>query len=343
MIGKFAQNRTDLSVLVAAFEGYLVRERAPRTVRKYHAVLSDFERAFKGRAIHRIRAGDIDGYLTQWAQAFQQRHGRLPKPVTIRNVISALKAFFEYLDRLDYLTDQRGRAVKNPMNKIRLPKRACKPINWLKPDEDSALLACPGSESERIVVWLLRHTGLRVGEARALRISDFELQPGHERLHVLASKTSAGIRTVPIAPELVPRIHDWLDHLRSAGLYHPDTPFLCTKNGTAMQSTQIWRVVKRMAARANVQVIGCTCGTSTANGHAHTCPRSVTGDNRSKVTPHTLRRTFASSLYNNDLQLDRISKLLGHSSTRVTEEAYAALNGEKLEADYRNALRRRAA
>jgi len=342
-MGRIFTNRVEVAALIEGFEGYLARDRSHGTVQKYLGVLRPFGRAFPGQRIHQISAADIDSYLNEWAREFEREYGRRPKPVTVRNQVSALKAFYTYLDRFDYLIDARGRTVRNPMLKVDLPARACKPINWLKPAEDAALLACAGSESEKIVVWLLRHTGIRVSEARSLRIGDFDLQPGHERLYIRESKTPSGVRVIPIAPELVPRVQQWLDYLRRNKLYHPEAPFLSTKNGTAMQPTYVWRLVKRMAERAQVQIVPCTCNSKRSGVHSQTCRRSTSGENRSEVTPHTLRRTFASSLYNNDLPLDRISRLLGHSSTRVTEEAYAALAPEKLEEEFRNVLRRRAA
>jgi integrase len=47
----------------------------------------------------------------------------------------------------------------------------------------------------------------------------------------------------------------------------------------------------------------------------------------STITPHTLRRTFGSDLLNKGLRLEVVSRLLGHSSTVVTERAYAELLG----------------
>ena len=57
------------------------------------------------------------------------------------------------------------------------------------------------------------------------------------------------------------------------------------------------------------------------------CPRTTSGENVSAVTPHTLRRTFGSDLLNRGLRLEVVSRLLGHSSTVVTERAYAQLLG----------------
>lgn len=54
-------------------------------------------------------------------------------------------------------------------------------------------------------------------------------------------------------------------------------------------------------------------------------PERSSGENRSSVSPHTLRRTFGSDLINRGLRLEAVSKLLGHSSTTITERAYAQL------------------
>jgi hypothetical protein len=51
----------------------------------------------------------------------------------------------------------------------------------------------------------------------------------------------------------------------------------------------------------------------------------VSGENVSAITPHTLRRTFGSHLLNRGLRLEVVRRLLGHSSTVVTERAYAEL------------------
>ena len=87
----------------------------------------------------------------------------------------------------------------------------------------------------------------------------------------------------------------------------------------------MWRVVKRVANQAGVRPIACSCGTTRQDRHDSGCPRSSSGENRSAVSPHTLRRTFGSDLINRGLRLETVSKLLGHSNTTITERAYAQL------------------
>ena len=100
--------------------------------------------------------------------------------------------------------------------------------------------------------------------------------------------------------------------------------FLATTRGTPIQASYIWRLVKRVAFRAGVRVVPCSCGANRGR-HERGCARSQSGENLSRVSPHTLRRTFGSHLLNRGLRLEVVSKLLGHASTTVTEHAYAEM------------------
>jgi site-specific recombinase XerD len=106
-----------------------------------------------------------------------------------------------------------------------------------------------------------------------------------------------------------------------------------------MTRTHIWRVVKRVAARAGVRVVPCTCNSQRVTRHDQGCPRTVSGENRSTISPHTLRRTFGSDLLNKGLRLEVVSKLLGHANTTVTERAYAHLLGHTIRNELLDALR----
>ena len=92
-----------------------------------------------------------------------------------------------------------------------------------------------------------------------------------------------------------------------------------------MTTNYMWRVVERVAFQAGVRTTVCTCSTTRQDRHAPRCPRTTSGENRSAVSPHTLRRTFGSDLINRGLRLETVSKLLGHANTTITERAYAQL------------------
>ncbi len=263
----------------------------------------------------------------EWESGWEAQTGRPPSRATVRARISALRSFFLYLERAGLLVDAAGRVTPNPMAGVVAPSLEQRPNDFLCPIEDAALLECQSPPAARIVVRLLRWTGLRVSEACALRLDDVDLSPGNESLLVRRGKTAAGIRTIPLVPPLVPELETWLVLLRAQQITSPQAYLLSTRTGSAFKPSFVRRLVKRAGERAGVRKIECQCGSRRRTRHTRGCPRTVTGENVSAVTPHTLRRTFGSYLLNRGLRLEVVSRLLGHSSTVVTERAYAELLG----------------
>lgn len=316
---------------MAAYESALRRlGRADATCVKYgHGV-----RVFLDWAAANLRDGvtalDIDCFLATWEADCETATGARPSRATVRARIAALRSFFLYLERAGLLQDASGQPLMNPMAAVVAPALEQRSNDFLRPIEDQALLTASSPPSERFVVWLLRWTGLRVSEACGLKLQDIDFGLGCESIVVRNSKTAAGIRTIPIVPLLMPELATWMEALRERGLTSPQAPVLATASGSPFKPTFVWRLVKRAGYRADVRPILCTCGASSRTRHEHGCPRTRSGENMSEISPHTLRRTFGSYLLNRGLRLEVVSRLLGHSSTVVTERSYAELLGSTI-------------
>ncbi len=287
------------------------RGRSSATRVQYAVYLDPFVAWVGDRDLAEITAQAIElEWLGRWYGDFEQRYGRPPAPKTVANHMTALDSFFRFLERFDYVG-------KNPMNRIDPPKIVQRANDWLKRDEDDAVLAAVRSPQERIVVPFLRFTGLRSGsELPYVLNADVDLDAG--TITVRHSKTARGRRVVPILPELRPHIERWQTYQQAIGQTAPDAPFFATRNGTPMRHKQVYETVKRVASRAGVR------------------PRIATDRERinsSEVTPHTLRRTFGSHLFNNGVRLEVVSRLLGHESTVTTEKAYASLLDARIAAE----------
>jgi integrase len=219
---------------------------------------------------------------------------------TIRNRIAALKSLFDFAERFDLIES-------NPMRKIEAPPRDDEFKGYLSAEDDLAVQERAASLQERTLVMLLRHTGLRISEACALTWDDVDLDggrllPDSPALIVRKSKTPNGRRTIPIPPVLVPVLRRWRD--RNGGAF-----VLETKNGTPMSPQFAHRLVVRVGKRVGV-----------------------------KISPHSLRRQYASVALNNGASLHVVSRALGHASTAVTEKAYARLSNDRLAAEILEAL-----
>src|SRR5215213_875166 len=286
--------------LVIGFQGALHREglaKSSRTkyvqhVREFITRLADDDR------IVAASRRDAEDYLDRLVA-----EDGLAVP-TIRLRLAALKRFYDYLDDRELLDG------RNPFARIKAPKQRRKPNDWLRRDEDLAITNACVTRQERILHALLRFAGLRIGEATALVQRNVDLD--RDELRVTISKSDSGLRTVPIHPELRKELVAWLGHLEGRGQRRAELPLLVTKNGTPMKAQFGWRLIKRVAGRAEV--------------------RPLPGKQLSEVTPHTLRRTFGTDLLNRGMPLEHVSKLLGHADTRVTQMSYAELLDETVRA-----------
>jgi integrase len=272
-------HQPSVNEVIAAHRSWLAMRRAPGTVSKYAQHLSAFEQWADGRELLGLTAAEIEfQFLGPWSQGVSA--------ATLRNRMAALRSLYDFAERFD-LVD------RNPMRKIDQPKRDDRMGDWLRPEEDRRLLDAADGPIERVIVSLLRFTGLRVSEACELRWDDVDFDA--QRLTVRKSKTVAGKRTIPLHPLLAPQLRLWRR-------WRNGSYVLTTKHGTPMKPQFVWRVVKRVGERAGIE----------------------------GLHPHALRRTFGSELINDGVRLETISKLLGHSSTVVTERAYAQLLDETI-------------
>jgi integrase len=222
--------------------------------------------------------------------------------------IAALKKLYDYLDSRGDLVDSEGRELRSPVERIERPRSRKRAGDWLDSSEDAAVLAAPINPQERVVIALLRWTGLRIGEVCSLTWSEVDFNRGE--LRVRASKTDSGIRTVPMLPELDRELRSWHRYIDRRGLLTSAGSVLVTARSTSMKPQFAWRLVKRVAARAGVRSRAAV---------------DATGWNISEITPHKFRRTLATDLLNRGVRLETVAKLLGHADTRVTQAYYAEL------------------
>ncbi len=282
------------------------RGKSVRTVKRWRSELERFVAWVGERPFAEVSAADLElGFLGWWESSFEDRNARPPSLNSTRAVMQALRSFYGFCDKFGLLADADGKLVRNPALALELPVIPVKPeLDWLRPDEDAAFLDVAMNAREDIIVFFLRLTGLRLGEALGLLNRDVDLAAG--AIGVRESKTAAGYRSIPISPELRPHLERWLGFTKREGLYHADGPFLVTRNRTAMKPQYVEQVVARVATRAGLA---------------------------RRVTPHTLRRTFGSDLVNRGVRLEVVSRLLGHASTAITEKAYARLEDATIRAE----------
>ncbi|MBS0621282.1 MAG: site-specific tyrosine recombinase XerD [Verrucomicrobia bacterium] len=153
--------------------------------------------------------------------------------------------------------------------------------------EVDALLKVPSPEGAvgalyHAILTTLYASGLRVSEVCGLNLQDVDDA-------VVRVKGKGGKeRIVPIAKVAVAAIDHYLTHFRGEG----GEALFVTSRGQRVSRTQVWRRVKLYAKQAGIQ---------------------------KKISPHTLRHSFATHLLENGADLRVIQEMLGHASVATTD------------------------
>lgn len=176
-----------------------------------------------------------------------------------------------------------------------------------------------GRRIRRPLLAMLAYAGLRIGELLALTWADVDLAVG--RIHVRASKTEAGVRDVDIQPELRDELLAWKMATRRDG--RGDLVFGTSRGRADSRNNVRLRVLLRAAERANERI-----------AEREGCDPLPEG-----LSPHALRRSFASWLIGEGEDVAYVQQQLGHEDPSMTLGIYAkALRSKSRRPHARRAL-----
>jgi len=209
------------------------------------------------------------------------------KPSSIARNFSALKVFYRFLM-------QEGLCRINPMEYLSSPKLGRKLPVVLSQDEVERLLGQPEESlplglRDRALLEFLYATGVRVSELVGLKLPSLFLEIDLVRVWGKGSKE----RLVPMGKKAKQALEDYLQRARpllARGL-SGDYLFL-NRRGEHLSRMGIWKILKGYANRAGI---------------------------RKKVSPHTLRHSFATHLLEGGADLRAVQEMLGHADISTTQ------------------------
>lgn len=284
---------------VEAFADHLAYERTAsrHTVRNYLRDVRAFraweaERSGTG-ASERLWVGVDASAVRSYLASLHATHAR----TSIARALSALRTFLGYLVREGLLAENAADAVTAPKAAKKLPK-------FLPVDEVLHLLDGVKAEGllgarDRAMLELLYGTGIRVGELVALGGGDLHLGAGTARIRGKGRVE----REVPLTDAAVQALNGYLELRRAAGLpLAADGPVFLNARGGRLTDRSVRRVLDRWLHQAAIL---------------------------RKVSPHTLRHTFATHLLAGGADLRAIQELLGHKSLSTTQK-YTHVGVERL-------------
>ncbi|HUA49587.1 MAG TPA: site-specific tyrosine recombinase XerD [Solirubrobacteraceae bacterium] len=281
------------------FIGYLELERglSRNTLEAYRSDLQQFGEFLERRGLDplEVQTTDLAAFISELATGSPER--RAAAPATLQRKIACLRSFYRHLRREQILDRDPASELRAPRSRARLPK-------VLSRDEVARLLeqprgTSPGALRDRALLETMYACGLRASEAIGLELSELDLQDGILRARGKGSKE----RIVPIGSKAIEALTAYLEQGRPALVgIRPERRVFVNLRGGGLSRQGLYKIVRRHARTAGLE---------------------------RRMSPHTLRHTFATHLLSGGCDLRSLQEMLGHADIGTTQ-IYTHLSTERL-------------
>ncbi len=219
---------------------------------------------------------------------------------TIARRVSCLRSFFRFLVR-------EGCIKSNPALSLRAPKMDKKLPLFLTVDEVTRLIESPESDlsglRDRAIMETIYSTGMRISELMGLDIEDVDFIGGAAKVRGKGKKE----RLVPIGDRALKAIKDYLEAMAPA--FRDNKALFLNNRGRRITVRGIRLILDKYVIKTAL---------------------------REKISPHTLRHSFATHLLERGADLRSVQELLGHVNLSTTQ-IYTHVTTERLKAVYEKA------
>jgi integrase/recombinase XerD len=290
------------------FLDHLAVERgvAPNTVVAYKRDLRLYLAFLADQGIGdptKVGERDISEFLATLKES-EYAPGKRYSSATVARVLAAVRGFHRFLVREGVSSADPAEPVGSPRVPRSLPRA-------LSLDEVEKLLAAVPDDGaiaarDHAILELLYAAGLRISELTSLDVDDLDLEEATVRCLGKGSKE----RIVPLGRAAIDALDRYITQARPE-LARPvsGAAVFLNARGTRLTRQGCWKLIKKHAARANL---------------------------RRRISPHTLRHSFATHLIDGGAEIRVVQELLGHASVSTTQ-VYTLVSREKLREVYESA------
>jgi integrase/recombinase XerD len=295
--------RTSIERLTLDFLAYLELERglSRNTLEAYRSDLLQYGEFLDRQKLNvmEVRHGDLAAFLSELAAGAGER-----PPVaaaTLRRKTASLRSFYRHLRR-------EGMIEHDPTAELRGPRRTQRLPRVLTREEIAKLLSEPKGTSpsalrDRALLEVMYACGLRASEAIGLQAGDVDLDEGMLRARGKGSKE----RLVPIGRQAVTALRAYEQRGRPALVgYKTETRLFVNHRGGGLTRQGLYKIIQCYARGAGLE---------------------------QKMSPHTLRHSFATHLLAGGCDLRSLQEMLGHADLATTQ-VYTHLSAERLKDVY---------
>ncbi len=281
------------------FLGYLELERglSRNTLEAYRSDLQQYGEFVGRHHLDPLEVNTVDlmEFISELATGSPERPAAAP--ATLQRKIACLRSFYRHLRREQVIERDPASELRAPRSRARLP-------NVLSRDEVRRLLEQPRGTSpaalrDRALLETMYACGLRASEAIGLELSELDLDSGILRARGKGSKE----RIVPIGGKAVDALTAYLEKGRPqlVGI-RPEPRVFVNLRGGGLTRQGLYKIVRRHARTAGLE---------------------------HRMSPHTLRHTFATHLLTGGCDLRSLQEMLGHADIGTTQ-IYTHLSTERL-------------
>jgi integrase/recombinase XerD len=264
------------------------------TVSAYARDLARFRQHCRLDNVERVETRHVLAYLVALAEAKMAVRSQARMLVTLRG-------FFRHL-RAERLIE------RDPTQDVELPRIGRPLPKMMRENEIEALLAAPNRKTLRgrrdaAMLEVAYSTGLRVSELVKLKLSELHLHQGFVSTIGKGQKQ----RIVPLGDRALAEMQSYLAEVRPAlDRGRGAQALFLTERGRAMTRQGFWKLLKGYALKAGLK----------------------------KISPHTLRHTFATHLVEGGADLRAVQAMLGHADIGTTQ-VYTHLSKKHLREVYK--------
>jgi integrase/recombinase XerC len=284
---------------IKTFLEYLQKQKnySKHTVSSYQGDLKQFGR-FLFSEMKTGQLNLIDRLLLRNYLVFLNKKGN--DFSSIKRKLSSLRSFFRFL--------KKTKKIKiNPVISLDFPKVKKKLPEFLSIKQMQDLLESKEKETvwelrDKAVLEVLYSTGIRLSELAYLQFSSIDFN--NQTIRVLGKRNKE--RIIPIGAKALESVKAYLEQRNSIPQASDCKYIFVNKNGAFLTPRSIERIVKKYASQIAPE---------------------------KKVSPHTLRHTFATHLLDEGADLMAVKELLGHESLSTTQ-IYTHITIDKLKKVY---------
>ncbi len=270
--------------LIEDYIEYLVKEKklSKNTLSAYKRDLKSFEDYLLINKIETLQKTNKTIIITYLMNL--QKKGRATS--TISRNLASLRSFFQYLLNNNKISE-------DPTLNLKAPKIERKIPDILTIGEIDILLDQPQANNlkgtrDKAMLELLYATGIKVSEIISLNMEDLDLDIGI----ISVGKNKDIMRIIPLGGKSIEALLSYINEYRKEEIESYKEPLFVNLKGNSLTRQGFWKILREYANKTNIN---------------------------KKITPDTIRHSFAVHLLENGADLKTVQEILGHSELSTTQ------------------------